>query len=161
MKDLVVIRKRFIPWEEVDISNDEILLRDKDSLITRWKPIRPRLDISKGISYVNLNDNYKYSRFYDKEGEFLYWYCDILEIFKYESDEACKYVLQDLLVDVIIMPDGGYDIKDVDELEQAYSLKMISASQRGKALMALGKLIERIETGNFPPKEFDYKTYEE
>lgn len=161
MKDLIVIRKRFIPSEEVDISSDEVLIHNEDALITRWKPIRPRLDFSKGISYVNLNDNYKYSRFYDKEGKFLYWYCDILEVIKFENEESYKYIFLDLLVDVIVMPDGSYDIKDVDELEQAYSLKMISTKQRTKAFIALGKLLDRIKSGDFPPKEFDYKRYEE
>jgi hypothetical protein len=62
MKKPVILRKRFIPFETVDISGDELLKRDEDVIITRWDVIRPRSDIAKGVSFAFLKEGYKISR---------------------------------------------------------------------------------------------------
>ena len=49
-----MFRKRFIPDEIVDISSDEVLERNENIIITKWTPIKPRGDISGGISYTFL-----------------------------------------------------------------------------------------------------------
>ena len=41
-------RKRFIPDEIIDISGDEVIYRDKERLITKWIPIRPKEKIAYG-----------------------------------------------------------------------------------------------------------------
>ena len=80
MKKPIIHRKRYIPDEVVDITGDELVYRDEDLLITRWKPIRERSDISGGISYTFLKEGYKISKFIGPSGEFIYWYCDIINV---------------------------------------------------------------------------------
>ena len=73
MKKLTVIRKRLIPFEEVDISGDEQLYFDGAVLITRWVPIKPRKDVGWGISHTWVDEGYKVSAVYDRAGKFKYW----------------------------------------------------------------------------------------
>ncbi len=112
------IRKRFIPFEETDISGDEVLYDGGGLLVTRWLPIRPRTDIGWGASYIYIPGNCKMSAIFDCEGKFRHWYCDIIKT-KYEP-EINKYTFTDLLLDVIIRPDGTHSVLDEDELQEAF-----------------------------------------
>ena len=160
MRDLTIIRKRYIPNEEIDISSDRILVDTKDILITKWLPINPRKDIAWGISYVNFNDNYKISRFYGKNDEFLFWYCDIIEAAKEQSGEQRRYVFTDLLLDVVIYPNMHYEIKDMEELSEAFETGLIDKRQYDVSLGALERLLKNIQSGEFPPKDFKYEDFE-
>jgi len=40
MKKPIILRKRYIPDEVIDISGDELVFRSEDLLITKWNPIR-------------------------------------------------------------------------------------------------------------------------
>lgn len=151
MKKPLVLRRRYIPDETVDISGDELIFRSERLLITKWTAIRPRTDFYGGISFTFLDKGYKLSRFYDAEGKFLYWYCDIIEVI-YEQNED-KYTLNDLLVDIKILPDGAVRLLDADELAQAIEEGLISNKQACKALRALNSLLELIYSGRFPPEE--------
>ncbi len=145
-----ILRKRFIPFETVDISGDEVLLRNDELLVTRWKAIKPRNDIAGGISWAFLKDGVKISRFYNHAGEFAYWYCDIIDVdFEREAD---KYELIDLLVDVKIFPDGKAEILDADELAEALEQNLITKDHACRALRKLNFLLEKIYSGNFPPE---------
>lgn len=160
MKNITVIRKRYIPNEEVDISGDRILLKTDDILMTKWRPIKPRGDFSWGMSYVDLHDNYKISRFYDENDNFLFWYCDILEIDYSRDDSGEKYIFTDLLIDIIVNPDGTYEIKDIDEINEALEKGLIDKRQYDTSVFAMDRLVENIQKGAFPPAKFDYKKYE-
>ena len=70
MEKLTVIRKRLIPYEEVDISGDEQLFFDGEALVTRWVPIRPRMDVGWGLSHSSLTEGDKVSAFFDRAGDF-------------------------------------------------------------------------------------------
>lgn len=146
----VIFRKRYIPFETVDISGDEILFRDDDLLITKWKPIKPREDFNGGISFTFLKEGFKISKFFDKDSNFLFWYCDIIEV-DYEIDSD-KYTLIDLLVDLKIFPNGDYRILDLDELSESLEKGLISQKQLCSALNRLNKLINLIYDGVFPPE---------
>lgn len=146
---LTILRKRYIPFETIDISGDEVLFRSEDLLITRWKAIKPRNDISGGISWAFLKNGYKISKFYNKAGEFGYWYCDIIDAeYDLESD---KYTLIDLLVDIRIMPDGKVEILDADELADALEQGLVTREQTCRSLRNLNSLLDMIYSGNFPP----------
>lgn len=150
MKKPVILRKRFIPFETVDISGDELLFRDEDVIITRWNVIRPRADIAKGVSFAFLNEGYKISRFYAPDGSFVYWYCDIIDV-EYERTKD-EYTFIDLLVDVKIFPDGSVRILDVEEVADALETKLITVEQACRSLRKLDKLLGLIYGGNFPPE---------
>lgn len=151
MKKPTILRKRFIPFETVDISGDEMLYRDDALIITRWKVIRPRKDIDRGVSFAFLKDGYKISRFYDPQGNFVYWYCDIIDV-EYDSVKD-TYTLIDLLVDVKILPDGEIRVLDVDEVADALDENIITKEQASNSLRKLHKLLDIIYKGEFPPKE--------
>ncbi len=149
MKKPKILRRRFIPNETVDISGDELLYRDDELLITRWKAIRPRPDISGGISYAFLKEGYKISRFYDNSGKFMYWYCDIIDVdYKSESD---TYTLIDLLLDVKVSASGIVRVLDADELAEAMEKDFITKEQACRALVNLNKILKMAHKGNFPP----------
>jgi protein associated with RNAse G/E len=150
MRKPTIYRKRFIPFETVDISGDELLLRTDDVLITRWKAIKPRNDISGGISYTFLKEGYKIGRFYDNDGKFIYWYCDIIDVEYNEKLDVLTLI--DLLVDIKLMPDGTLLVLDADELAEALEKELITKEQAVSALRKLDHVLKTIYEGNFPPK---------
>lgn len=151
MNKPVVLRRRYIPFEVADISSDELLFRNEIILVTKWKSIKPRLDIYGGISFTFLDRGYKLGRFYDQNGQFLYWYCDIIEVHYNQASDT--YTLNDLLVDIKILPGGEVRLLDADELAQALEEGLISSEQACKALKTMDGLLRLIYSGNFPPVE--------
>lgn len=149
MKKPIVLRKRYIPFETVDISGDELISRSEELLVTRWKPIKSRADISGGVSYTFLKEGYKVSKFLGPSGEFKYWYCDIINV-DYE-EEADKYTLTDLLLDVKIMPDGAVIVLDVDEVAEAMEKGIIKNEEACTSLRILAKVLDMAYAGKFPP----------
>ena len=162
MHNLTILRKRYIPLEEVDISLDRVLIESEQLLVTKWIPIKPRGDFAWGISYVNFDEPYKISRFYDHKDGFLYWYCDIIQAERWVDEQTgqrfCR--LNDLLVDVVMYPDGRIEVKDEEELDEAIASGLITAEQKAYALAAKEQLVARMENGSFPPKDFSYWEYE-
>ncbi len=144
-----IYRKRYIPNEVVDISGDELIYKDENMIVTKWKPIHPRDDVSWGISYTLLNKGWKISKFYDFENELKYWYCDIIEA-DY-NEEADTLTTTDLLVDLKIYPDGTYETLDIDELDEALEQSLITISQKEDALKKLNELLELVKNQAFPP----------
>lgn len=151
MKKPVILRRRYIPSEIVDISSDELIFRSESLLVTKWTSIKPRPDFYGGISFTFLDRGYKLGRFYDENGRFLYWYWDIVEV---QYDQAADtYILNDLLVDIKILPDGEVRLMDADELAQAIEEGLISNEQASKALKTTDSLLKLIYSRSFPPVE--------
>lgn len=147
-----IFRKRFIPNEVVDISNDEVIYRDTKKLITKWIPIKPRENIAYGESCVYFEKGWKISKFYRKDGSFKFWYCDIIQ---YEYDEKeDTYILIDLLLDVIVHTDGTYEVLDEDELKAALKKEIISQDIAKEAEEKLKELIQLIQEGKFHTLDF-------
>lgn len=144
-----IYRKRYIPNEIIDISGDKVESVNENLLITSWLPIHPRNDVAFGMSYTYLKKGWKISKFYDKDKNFLYWYCDIIDA--QIKDE--EYILVDLLVDIKVYPDGRYEILDEEELDEALNEDLITKEQKEEALNKLNALLEIIKKGEFPPKE--------
>jgi len=150
MKNPIILRKRYIPSEVIDISGDELILRNEELLVTKWKPIRERADISGGISFTFLKEGYKASKFFGPSGEFKYWYCDIINVLY--DEEQDKYTLVDLLLDVKIMPDGRVEVLDADELAEALKNNIISMEEACMSLGILDKILKMAYSGKFPPE---------
>ena len=144
-----IYRKRYIPNEIIDISGDKVESVNENLLITSWLPIHPRNDVAFGMSYTYLKKGWKISKFYDKDKNFLYWYCDIIDA--QIKDE--EYILVDLLVDIKVYPDGRYEILDEEELDEALNEGLITKEQKEEALNKLNALLEIIKKGEFPPRE--------
>ena len=151
MDKTTILRRRYIPDEIVDISSDKIQYRDEKLLVTKWNAIKPRADIACGISYALLKEGIKISRFYNLKDEFIYWYCDIIDVEYYPKED--KYIFNDLLVDVKMYPDGAVEVLDIDELAEALQRGLITQEQACRSLRNLDKLLKMIYNGQFPPEE--------
>lgn len=157
MKKPVLLRKRYIPEEVVDISSDVLLYRDEELLVTKWSAIKPRLDIQGGISYTFLREGFKLGKFYDLKGEFLYWYCDIIDVLYDEAKDT--YTLDDLLIDIKLLPDGTIKVLDADELAEAFERKLVSSEQVCRALRKFDHVLKLIYSGKFPPEACNRFSY--
>lgn len=141
-----IYRIRYIPSEIVDLSSDTLLFRDQQYLITEWKPIKPRNDISWGLSCVFLENGWKISAFFDDDKKFKYWYCDIVDIeYRQETD---IYNLYDLLVDVKVMNDGKVEVIDLEELAFAFETDLITPKQLSMSLRKTSELLNFIYSSN-------------
>lgn len=140
-----LIRTRHIPMESMELKKDRILSVDEDSIITKWEVIHPRNDISWGLSSYFIKKGFKISKMYDEENNFVHWYCDIIKA----HIDGETYEFEDLLLDVIIKPDGSYVVMDADEFAQAIEEEMISKETACEALRSFNELVGAISKGEF------------
>lgn len=110
MSDIKLYRKRIIPDECILLEEDVILYHDQEVIITKWNTIRPKKTLHHGYSCYFLERGYKVSKFYDHDGNLISWYCDIIKT-DYDPEENA-YTFTDLLIDVIVYPDGFVRVVD-------------------------------------------------
>ena len=147
MKELKLYRKRIITEECILLKDDEVLYHDSEVIITKWNTIHPKKTLHHGYSCYFLERGFKVSKFYDHDGNLISWYCDIISYSYEEEDNA--YTFTDLLVDVIVYPDGFVRVVDLDELADAARDGLISAEQMQLALRRTDKLLSVIYKGAF------------
>ncbi len=147
MNNLRLYRKRIIPDECILLGDDIILRADQEVILTRWNTIRPKKTLHHGCSCYFLERGYKVSKFYDYDGKLISWYCDIIE-HSYNKEEN-SYTFTDLLVDVIVYPDGSVRVDDLDELADAARDRLITEDQLQYALRKTDKLLSLIYKGAF------------
>lgn len=145
MKRPDIFRKRYIPSELVELANDEICYFDDNKMITRWKVLNPRHDFAGGVSLYLFDKGWKISRFYDINGEFVYYYCDIIST-EHNPDNN-SYVFTDLLADVVIKKDGFCSVYDLDELADAFLRGLITKEELDYSLRATNALLRAIDSG--------------
>lgn len=178
MKTPVLFRKRIIPDECICLKDDEILYFSPKEhiLVTRWHALKPREDLHHGYSCYFYDLGFKVSKFYQKDGGLLYWYCDIIHVdypvsepaapaknFSNESptDETGNcFIATDLLADVIIYPDGFVKIVDLDELTAALDSGALSIELLKAALTRLSALLNLIYSGEFKKYQDYLEKYE-
>lgn len=142
-----IYRKRIIPDECILLENDTLLYRDSEVLITKWNTIRPKKTLHHGYSCYFLDRGFKVSKFYDHEGKLISWYCDIIDQ-RYDP-ETDTYVITDLLIDIIVYPDGSVRVVDLDELADACRDHLITPEQMQLALRRTDKLLNLIYKNSF------------
>lgn len=138
-------RRRFIPEEQTLLKDDKILFMDDDLIITSWTTIKPRSDFASGISAYYRRQGFKISRHYGADGTFRRWYCDIV----IESEAENGIIFSDLLIDVIIFPDGTLRVVDLDEAADALEQGLITADMLVKALRSANQLLSYIHQNRF------------
>lgn len=138
-------RKRFIPLETIELKNDILIYQNENILITKWKVFRPKAAFSHGVSCYFLKEGYKISKFLDDANNLVYYYCDIIETTINEKENS--YLFTDLLVDVMIYPDGFVKVVDLAELADAREEGLITEEIVKMALRQLEKLLEIIYDG--------------
>ena len=144
--DFKIYRRRFIPDETIFLKDDVIIYADEQTIVTKWEVLKPRSGFAKGVSCYYLQEGYKVSKFVDKCGDLVYYYCDIIDT-SFDENEK-KYIFSDLLADVIVYKDGRVKVVDLGEIAEALENNLISMDIAKKALMRLDKLLMVIyETG--------------
>ena len=147
MNSPVLYRKRLIPAECVLLDQDRVILCTEDLLVTTWDTIRPKKELSHGISAFFWKQGVKVSKFYDHKDQLICWYCDIIT-HEY-SPETNTYITIDLLADVLIYPNGEVKVVDLDELADAVEQHLISQDMLLTALRQLNDLLSHIYDGSF------------
>lgn len=111
-------------------------------IVTKWRTIRDRSDLSSGYSCYYLDRGYKVSKFLKSDGSLLCWYCDIITFEL--NKEKNELLVIDLLADVKIYPDGRIRVVDLDELSDAFEKRLIDESLLKKSLLSLNRLLNEI-----------------
>lgn len=143
--DIKLYRKRFIPEELKLLKDDTILYADNDLIITSWTTLKPRSDFASGISAYYRKEGFKISQHYGADGTFTRWYCDIIT----ESKSGNDLIFSDLLIDVVIFPDGTVRVVDLDEAADALEQGLITADMLAQALRSTNNLLNYIHQGRF------------
>jgi len=138
-------RKRFIPNEIRELKDDKLLYYDDDIVITSWDSFRPRPDLARGLSVYYRKEGYKISRLYGEDGSFVRWYCDII----FETVNGNEIIFSDLLVDVVLWPDGKVHVVDLDEAADAMEQGLITPEQLALALRTTERLLKKIRHDEF------------
>ena len=146
----VLYRKRLIPLECIHLEKDEVLLRSDRLLVTRWQTLKPKKELSHGVSCFLLREGWKISRFLNHDNQLICWYCDIME---YSHDpQTDTYVFTDLLADVLIYPSGEVKVVDLDEVAQALEEGLISQEQACSCMRKLDALLKAVYEGRLFPE---------
>jgi hypothetical protein len=147
MVNPVLYRRRIIPDECVRLKDDIILSCHEDFILTSWSALKPKIDLHHGFSCYFINEGIKLSKFYREDDYLLCWYVDIVD---YEYDEAENSLTTiDLLVDVIIYPDGFVKVVDLDELGIALDKDLVDVEVVTRCLLTVDKLLRMIYSGEF------------
>lgn len=147
MGNIKLFRRRFIPEEITELKDDNIIVFKEDVIITKWNVLKPRHDINNGISAYFIKDGIKVSKMFDEAGQFVYWYCDIIETTHNQEDNS--YTFNDLLVDILVYPDGHVEVVDMDEFADALETGMLKTSTIAFAMRSADSLLKTIYSGNF------------
>lgn len=145
--NLKLFRKRYIPAECIPLKDDVIVEQNDEHILTTWHTLNPKTTFDHGSSCYLLKEGVKLSKFYRHDGSLLYWYCDIVE---YDWNEtADSLTVTDLLVDLIVYPDGLMEVVDLDELAEALEKGLITQEQATTALRCLNNLLSMLYRDKF------------
>ena len=142
-----LFRRRFIPDENIELKDDMILALEPNLIITSWNVLKPRRDISRGVSAYFIDKGIKVSKVFDNAGQMVYWYCDIIETHYDEKENINTF--NDLLIDVIVYPDGQVEVLDMDEFADAMEQGILSVGTIAHAMRATDDLLHTIYAGEF------------
>ena len=142
-----LFRRRFIPDENIELKDDMILALEPNLIITSWNVLKPRRDISRGVSAYFIDKGIKVSKVFDNAGQMEYWYCDIIETHYDEKENI--YTFNDLLIDVVVYPDGQVEVLDMDEFADAMEQGILSVGTIAHAMRATDDLLHTIYAGEF------------
>ena len=96
---------------------------------------------------------YDVGKFYDRNGKFTGYYCDIIRpIARLLSSASKTSIITDLFLDLWISGDGRWIVLDEDQLERAAARHFISSSLAMRARRELEVLVGSVKADRFPPK---------
>ncbi|MBR1737247.1 MAG: DUF402 domain-containing protein, partial [Firmicutes bacterium] len=92
-----------------------------------------------------------------EDSELVYWYCDIID-YEYDKNEK-SYIFNDLLIDVVIYPDGFVKVLDIGEISEAMTRGLIGNGRVKNALDTTDKLLNIIYEGRFDELKKELENY--
>lgn len=143
----MLFRRRFIPEELIHLKDDEILQLSENLILTKWKTLKPRHDFTHGFSCYFIDKGIKVSKFLDNNNCLFYYYCDIIKTDYNKNNNS--YIFSDLLIDVIIYPNGFVKVMDIGEVTEALDKNLITIDDAKSALSILDELLNIIYTNKF------------
>lgn len=143
-------KRKFFPPITFDISNDELHYHNDDIMVTSWIPENSDMGVAKAVSVFFLKEGFQISKKFDKKGNFLYWYCDIIAIEQNTQENSITFV--DLIADVVVLPNGQVELIDLDEFADAIEKNIIEREYIAQAVRSMHNLLEYIYKQDFPPK---------
>ena len=114
-------------------------------MVTKWDVLKPRKDFTHGYSSYFLAEGWKCSQYLRADGRLLYHYIDLIQP-EYIA-ETNTYIIHDLLIDVIILPNGDIRVLDVGEVPAAVQAGLLSADTAMHALTLLDSLLDLLYAG--------------
>lgn len=147
MNPITLYRKRLIPEECILLKDDIILESNQEYILTKWNTLKPKKDLHHGYSCCYLDKGLKVSKFYREDNSLIYWYCDIVD-YEWKENQSVL-ITTDLLIDVLIYPDGKLKVLDLDELADAQDQGLISGALLKKSLRRADRLLQDIYAGEF------------
>ena len=139
-------RKRFIPNETVYLKDDVILYNTPEMLITKWQTLRPKPGFKYGVSCYYPKEGYKISKVFSENKIYKFTYIDIISANIDTSQNI--YTFTDMLVDIVIAPDGFVTVLDLNELTAVFSDGLISLDELVRAINTTDVLLQKIYAGN-------------
>lgn len=100
------------------------------------------------LTYYFVRKGYTISKVFHRNGEFLYYYCDVMQM---HQTGRLRYVMVDLLFDLIVHPDGHYDLIDIDEFADSLEKGHLKKRQQVHALRTLDQMIRLQTEGKLIP----------
>jgi predicted RNA-binding protein associated with RNAse of E/G family len=96
---------------------------------------------------------YDVGKFYDRNGKFTGYYCDIIRpVARLLASSSKTSIITDLFLDLWISRDGRWVVLDEDQLERAIKKRAISPQLAMRARRELEVLVRSAKAGYFPPK---------
>ena len=94
------------------------------------------------LSFLPDNQNWSMTKIIDEDGAVVEWYFDVTKL--NSIDETGRPYIDDLYLDVVLLPDSEAIILDEDELKAAFEQGEISKSEFDLAYRTCNKIIETI-----------------
>lgn len=96
------------------------------------------------IEFYPYNFNYCYTAIYDNKGNLVEWYIDITK----KIEENNDIYIEDLFVDFVLLPNGKFFVLDEEELENAYSNKIVNKLDYETAIKVKDELSKKLKNIN-------------
>ncbi|WP_010199731.1 DUF402 domain-containing protein [Bacillus sp. m3-13] len=119
-----------------------------EPLIVNYKEKRVCIvdDAYMWLQHFPSNEHYSLTTMFDANGEVVQWYIDITNENGVENNLP---YMDDLFLDIIVLPTGEIIQKDADELEEALTSGTISKVQYQLAWKVAHKINQQIEKNDF------------